>query len=221
MGSYYPLLVNLKKVKCLVIGGGEVACRKTRTLLNAGAQVTLISPEVDPSLRALADQGEIRLIQRNYQKGDLQGFRLVFAALDDARAGAEIAVEAEKEGVFLNLAAEPNRGNFIVPAHIEQGDLLIAFSTNGKSPLLSQKLRRELTERYGPEYAEFTALLGRERDWALQEIPEAEKRKAYFAALVYSDLLDLIKSGDREKINQKIKYLRKKILLNVCKRRES
>ena len=213
MGNYYPLLINLNKIKCLVIGGGEVALRKTLSLKEAGADITVLSPQVISPFYSLVEKGEIKFIRRKYQRGDLKGFSLVYAALDDVEADAEIAREAEEEGVFLNMTHNPERGNFIVPAQIRRGDLILSFSTNGKSPMLAKKIRRELEEKYGPEYEEFLLILGRERVWALKEVEEINKRKAYFEALVYSELPGLIKDGKRELVNQTINRIREKLSL--------
>lgn len=211
MANYYPLLVDLNKIKCLVIGGGEVAHRKTLSLREAGADITLISPRVINPLLKMAEEGEMKIIKRAYQKGDLKGFRLVYAAINDQKGREEIAKEAGEEGILLNIADNPSAGNFIVPSKIQRGDLYLCFSTNGKSPLLAKKIRQDLEARYGREYEEFLQLLGRERVWALQEVAKIDQRKAYFEELVFSDLLDLLKSGQAEVVNQRIKAMREKL----------
>lgn len=212
MGNYYPLFVDLKKIKCLVIGGGEVAYRKTLSLREADADVTIISPRMVDPLMALADMGEIKFLKRTYQKGDLKGFRLVYVAIDDKETSRQIGAEAEKEGILFNVANNPDQGNFIVPAKIQRGDLHLCFSTGGKSPLLSKKIRQDLEEKYGPEYEDFIRLLGRERVWALQEVALIDQRKAYFEELVSSDLLELIKAGRTGDISQRIDMIREKTL---------
>jgi len=212
LGNYYPLLVDLNKIKCLVIGGGDVAFRKTLSLREAGAEVTLISPRIIDPLLKMAEDGEIKFIKRTYQKGDLKGFRLVYVAIDDKKVSGEIGAEAREEGVLLNIADNPEQGNFIVPSKIQRGDLYLCFSTNGKSPLLSKKIRQDLEERYGREYEEFLQLLGRERVWALREVAKIDQRKAYFEELVFSDLLDLLKSGQTEAVNKKIQAMRERTL---------
>lgn len=211
MGNYYPLLVDLKKIKCLVIGGGAVAHRKVLSLQESEADVTLISPQIIDPLKILADMGKIKFLKRTYQKGDLKGFRLVYVAIDDKEASQEIGEEASAEGVLLNIADNPGQGNFIVPSKIQRGDLYLCFSTNGKSPLLSKKIRQDLEERYGPEYEDFLQMLGQERLWALQEIAEIDKRKAYFEELVFSDVLDLVRAGKTEELSQRIDLIREKL----------
>lgn len=212
MGNYYPLLVDLSKIKCLIIGGGDVAYRKTLSLLEGDADITLISPQAVNPILQLAESGKINFLQRKYQKGDVRGVRLVYIAVDDRSVSEEISREAREEGVLLNIADNPSQGNFIVPSKIQRGDLYLAFSTGGNSPLLAKKIRQDLEKIYGPEYEDFLHLLGRERDWALAQITNINHRKAYFQELVYSDLLHLIKAGKKEEIKQKIKVIREKIL---------
>lgn len=212
MGNYYPLMVDLSKMRCLVVGGGAVALRKTLALKETGADITLISPKIMAPLVQLADAGEINLIRRPYQKGDLEGFHLVYVAINDKKVSEEISREALETGVFFNIADQPAAGNFIVPSKIQRGDLVLSFSTNGKSPILSKKIRQELEERYGAEYEEFLQLLGRERVWALREIEQIDQRKAYFKALVYSTLPELLKAGKTAEVLRQIAEIREKTL---------
>ncbi|ATW28104.1 precorrin-2 dehydrogenase/sirohydrochlorin ferrochelatase family protein [Candidatus Formimonas warabiya] len=211
MKKYYPLLVDLDQVKCLVIGGGAVAYRKVLSLKESGAAVTLISPRILEPLAQMGDQGEITILKRRYQWGDLKGFRLVYVATDDQEVGVQVCNEAKDEGILLNMADNPSLGNFIVPSKIQRGDLSLCISTNGKSPLLAKKIRQELEVRYGQEYADFLRLLGQEREAALREIPDGDKRKAYFEALVSSDLLDLMREGRKEEISERLAEIRKKL----------
>lgn len=212
MANYYPLLLDLTKIRCLVVGGGEVALRKAASLKEAGADITVISPEIISPLIKQGEKGEIKLIKRAYQKGDLKGFPLVYVAIDDQAMSAEIGAEARAEGVLVNIADHPDQGNFIVPAKMQRGDLSLFISTNGKSPLLAKKIRQELEERYGAEYQDLLQLLGRERVWALHRIPKIEQRKSYFEELVFSDFLDLLKAGKTEEVEEKINSIRIEIL---------
>ena len=139
MTRYYPLMLDLKNIKCLVIGGGEVAKRKVYSLWECGADVTLVSPEIVTGLIELVERKEITYLKRKYRHGETQGFSLVFVATSDAEVSRQVADEAKTEGIFCNIADAPSLGNFIVPARMQQGDLSICVSTNGKSPLLAKK----------------------------------------------------------------------------------
>ena len=139
--KYYPVFIDLKKKLSLVIGGGSVASRKVEQLLKAGARVRVISPELSELLREKLERGEIEYLQREYQRGDLEGVFLAIAATDDYRLNAQIAGEAEERGVLFNAVDQPELCNFIVPSIVERGDLLIAISTSGSSPSLAKKIR--------------------------------------------------------------------------------
>lgn len=204
MKKFYPLLMDLDGVNCVVIGGGEVACRKVLLLMESGAQVTVISPEINGPLARLVEKNQVCWKNRVYRDGDLKGCRLAYLATNSSQVSAIAAREAAREGILVNVADNPSQGNFIVPSVIRRGDLSICISTNGKSPLLAKRIRQQLESLFGPEYGEFIKILGRERERALQEIPEEDQRRAYFSRLVDSGLIDLIKEGRVEEIARQL-----------------
>ena len=121
-----------------------------------------------------------------------------------------MADEAKTEGIFCNIADAPSLGNFIVPARMQQGDLSICVSTNGKSPLLAKRglfPLIELENNFGPEYAKLLELMERERKKALEKIPEGVKRKELFEKLVYSDILRLIKEGQDQEVKKLVESI--------------
>jgi precorrin-2 dehydrogenase/sirohydrochlorin ferrochelatase len=136
----YPLFLDLAGQPVVVIGAGNVAARKIRSLLNAGARVTVISPEA----RRLPKS--IRWLRRRYRRGDLAGARLVIAATDDLRVNELICAEAKRRGQLVNCVAPPSAGNFHVPALARRGGIAIAISTDGQSPSLAKRLRQELEQ---------------------------------------------------------------------------
>jgi precorrin-2 dehydrogenase/sirohydrochlorin ferrochelatase len=155
--SSYPIvLTDLSMARCVVIGGGAVAERKARQLIEAGARPTVISPAISEALAGWREAGQLEHIARAYAEGDLAGAALVIAATDDAAVNGLAAAEARRLGVLANIADDPGAGSFHTVATVRRGDLLISVSTGGASPGLAARLRRELEERYGPEYAELT-----------------------------------------------------------------
>lgn len=199
---YYPLFVRLEGRPCVVIGGGEEAERKVRGLLSAGALVTLVGPELTPGLAALVAEGAIAHRAGRYRAGDLAGAFLAYAAGDDEPVNAAIAAEAEAEGVLLNVVDRPAHCSFIVPAVVERGDLVIATSTGGASPMLARRIREDLEARFGPEYAEGLRLLRALRQRLKREGRAFEERKRVFAALIDSDLLARLRRGDRAGVDR-------------------
>jgi precorrin-2 dehydrogenase/sirohydrochlorin ferrochelatase len=160
MSKYYPVCLDIKGRKCLVVGGGRVAERKVKGLLASYGQVTVISPELTENLLTLVDQGHVVWQKKCYQHGDLKDFFLVIAATDDRTVQVGVYSEAEQFGILLNVADVPEKCNFILPALVNRGDLTIAVSTSGKSPALAKQLRQELEKGFGPEYSKLADILG-------------------------------------------------------------
>ncbi len=156
--KYFPIFIDLEKFKTLVIGGGEVATRKVQNLLNFDARPKVIAPEVNQKLREIIDLYNLEHEKRKYEKGDLQGFRLVFVATDDPELDALIKEEAEDTGAIVNFADQPEICNFIVPSYIKRGDLVISISTQGKAPFLSKWLRELLDKKFPSGYKGFVDL---------------------------------------------------------------
>jgi precorrin-2 dehydrogenase/sirohydrochlorin ferrochelatase len=126
-----------------------VAARKVGKLLQAGAEVVVVSPEVRPELAALG----VEIQSRPYEYGDLEGAKLAFTATDSREVNAAVAVEAKERGIPINVADRPAEGNFAVPSTLRRGALQVAVSTGGASPTLARRIRRELEEGFGPEWA--------------------------------------------------------------------
>lgn len=199
---YYPVFLDIQDRICLVVGGGQVGTRKVQTLLKCGARVTVISPQVTPELAALTEQGRIAWKTRAYRPSDLDQAFLVIGATDDQALNRQIHKASEKVGRLCNIADQPELCNFVLPSIVNQGDLSIAISTAGKSPAFAKHLRRQLQTQYGPEYGRFLDLMGavRKRLLATEHAPEAHK--PLFERLINENLLEMIKTDDREEINR-------------------
>ncbi len=159
----HPIFVDLTGQPVVVIGGGAVAERKIDILIESGARVTVVSPEVTDRIARWAEAGRIAVERRPYRSGDLAGARLTYAATSDAEVNQSVRDEACREGVWLNVVDQPGLCDFITPALVRRGDLTIAIATNGRVPALSKQIRQELEERYGPEYADTVNRLAEER----------------------------------------------------------
>jgi precorrin-2 dehydrogenase len=143
---HYPLFLNLTNQPVVVVGGGTVARRKIRSLIAAGALVTVISPN------AVGLPKTVRWLRRRYRNGDLRGARLVISATDDQAVNAQVCAEAKRRKLLVNCVAPPSAGNFIVPAVARRGGLTIAVSTGGVSPALAKRLRRDLERLLRKDY---------------------------------------------------------------------
>lgn len=194
--QYYPINLDLRDKKCLVVGGGDVAGRKVNTLLACNAKVTVVSPEATENICELARQREIELRLRAFQPSDMEGAFVVIASTDDAGVNTEVSKLAQEKGILVNVVDDPALCNFIVPATVSRGDLQISISTGGSSPALAKRIRKELESTYGQEYAAFAQLLGEIRDVVKTKYSRQSDREAVFNRLIDSDILDLIASGD-------------------------
>ena len=178
-----------------------VAERKIESLLQARAQVTVISPTGTPRLRAWAADQVITLYERSYCPGDLQGFSVAFAATNDETLHEQIAAEARKAGVLLNVVDRPALCSFIVPAVVSRGDLTLAISTGGASPALAKKIRKTLEQHFGPEYDLALRLLARVRERVARDGLSADERQQLFTTLTDSPLLDYLRERQTDKLN--------------------
>ena len=145
----YPIFLDLSGRRCVVVGGGEVASRKARKLLQARAEVVVISPEISPELESVA----VEVNRRPYEEGDLEGAYLAFAATDSREVNAAVAREAKERGIPANVADRPSEGDFALPSTLRRGRLQVAVSTGGASPALARRIKDELEESFGPEWA--------------------------------------------------------------------
>jgi siroheme synthase-like protein len=155
----YPIFLDLSGRRCVVVGGGKVASRKARKLLQARAGVVVISPEIGAELESVA----VEVYRRPYREGDLAGAYLAFAATDSREVNAAVAREGRERGIPVNVADSPSDGDFALPSTLRRGGLQVAVSTGGASPTLARRIRDELEEVFGPEWAGIVEELGRNR----------------------------------------------------------
>jgi len=162
-----------------VVGGGEVAWRKIQSLLACQAEVVVVAPCAHPEIVRLAEEGRITWHRRTYQPEDLAGSRLVFALCDEAKVNEEISREADRRGIFANVAQGVS-SSFFLPAVFRKGDLLISVSTSGKSPFLARKLRDWLASIIPQDIEELLLALSTVRTaWKGKNIPLQEKVREY------------------------------------------
>ncbi len=198
MSLYYPIFLKVEQKLCVVIGGGPVAERKITSLLEAGARVKVIAPEVTERIRTLAREGKIIWEERPYRSGDLKDAFLVIAATNNPQVQEEVFAEAEERKIFCNVVDKPALCSFIVPSVVKRGRLQIAISTSGASPALAKRLREQLEELFGPEYAEYLELMAAWRKEILaRELSEAERQKL-FEQLVLAPIPLWLKRGERD-----------------------
>ena len=160
----FPVWLSLKGRRCLVVGGGPVGLRKVLGLLDAEAQVVVVSPDVVPELTAMADAGRLVLEKRAYRGGEAaEGYALVFAATSSREVNRRVSDDAEAANVFANVADDPELCTFYLPGRVRRGPLEVAVASGGEAPFLLRRLRQALEQKLGPEWAEWARCAGRFR----------------------------------------------------------
>lgn len=174
--AYFPMFVDIEKKKCLIVGGGTVALRKVQVLLDFGADVVVVAPEVISKIKEYS----VTVYQRNFQKTDLQGCELVVAATDDAGLNHEIAEAAQKQKIPVNAVDQQEDCSFIFPSYVREQELVGAFSSGGNSPVLTQYLKNYMAQILTAELGEANAYLGSIRPVVKRELDtEAMRKKVY------------------------------------------
>jgi precorrin-2 dehydrogenase / sirohydrochlorin ferrochelatase len=199
---FYIACLRLKGRPCLVVGGGEVGLEKVEGLLACDGHVTLVAPEAEPALAELAGEGSIRWERRPYRPDDLQGTFLVIAATNDSEVNIRVFEDAERRAMLVNVVDVPPLCNFILPAIVRTGPLAIAISTAGASPALAKRMKREVSQLFGEEYARLAVLLNDARGWAKATLPTYQDRKEFFEGIVNGDPdpIELLRAGDEHAV---------------------
>lgn len=222
MSLYYPISLNIEGRKCVVVGGGIVAMRKVKVLLEHGAKVDVISPDICPEMKQLVDDGSVNLKQRGYKRGDLEGAIISVAATDDNKTNVEVSEESRKKGIIINVVDDLQLSDFIIPSYLRRGDVTIAVSTGGKSPALARKIRSTLEEEFGNEYASLAILVNNVRSKLKQKgiIVDSD---SWQEVLVLEPLIDMLREGrnqeaedvlfnNLEKTSRKTSRIKKKVV---------
>ena len=203
---FYIACLKLTGRRCVVVGGGEIGLEKVDGLLACDGDVTLIAPEAVAELQALAREGSIRWERREYDPSDLDRAFLVIASTNDTDVNIRVYEDAEARAMLVNVVDVPPLCNFILPAILRTGPLAIAISTAGASPALAKRMKAEVAELFGEEYATLAVLLNDVRGWAKGTLPTYQDRKAFFEGIVNGDPdpIELLRAGDVEAVRDLI-----------------
>ncbi|HET9124401.1 MAG TPA: bifunctional precorrin-2 dehydrogenase/sirohydrochlorin ferrochelatase [Solirubrobacteraceae bacterium] len=197
---FYIACLKLTGRRCLVVGGGDVGLEKVEGLLACDGDVVLVAPEAHPELQRLAGEGSITWTRREYQPTDLEGCLIAIAATNDSEVNIGVYNDAEQRAMLINVVDVPPLCNFILPAIVRTGPLAVAISTAGASPALAKRMKREISELFGTEYAELAVMLNDVRGWAKGTLPTYQDRKVFFESIVNGDPdpIALLRGGNRE-----------------------
>lgn len=199
---FYIACLKLRGRRSLVVGGGDVGLEKVEGLLACDGDVTVVAPDLQPELRRLADEGSIQWIARAYEPADLEGTFMVIAATNDSEVNIKVYDDAEKRAMLVNVVDVPPLCNFILPAIVRTGPLAIAISTAGASPALAKRMKQEVSQLFGEEYARLAVMLNDARGWAKSTLPTYQDRKEFFEGIVNGDPdpIELIRAGNEQAV---------------------
>lgn len=204
MDQYYPIMLNIKNRRCGVVGGGKVAYRKILSLLECEAEVIVISKEIIQDIKILVEKNKIVYIEGSYDFKYISNLYLVYAATDEFHTNVEIYNQCNENHILVNVVDKPDVCNFIVPSKVKRGDLTIAISTNGKSPMLARKIREDLEKVYDDRYEIFLDIMGNVRKEAFNILKDTKKRSEFFRDIIYSDFIIRVSRDNRELIEEEI-----------------
>jgi precorrin-2 dehydrogenase/sirohydrochlorin ferrochelatase len=205
MMKLLPVALNVAGKKTLVVGGGPVAARKVLSLLECDAQVTVIAPQLSPAFDVL--RSRITYLERAWRSSDQAGQSLIFACTSSREVNAQIATEARACGIWCNLADDAEHSDFHGAAAIRRGEICVAITTGGGSPALAKHLKQEIEACIGEEYAQLLEILSARRAGLDGQVAEQSARANLWRAILKSDVLALLRAGNREAAEQIIDAL--------------
>ncbi len=203
--KYYPLAVDLRGRTCVVVGTGTVAERKVGQLLEVGARVRMIGPQVSPALEELARAGRIELERREYRPGDLAGARLAIAATDSPAVNAAIYAEAEERNALCNAVDDLASCSFIAPSVLRRGDFTVAVCSGGAAPALAARVRQRLEAEIGPEYGDAVAVLAELRKEIAGRCADPVERRAFWYRVIDQAVLAPGLPGDADAVRARVR----------------
>jgi uroporphyrin-III C-methyltransferase/precorrin-2 dehydrogenase/sirohydrochlorin ferrochelatase len=195
---HLPLFHNLKKRKCLVVGGGSVATRKVRLLLDAEARITVISSQLSDELTLLAKDKKIEFIERSFQNNDTHSFSLVVSATDNTTLNTQVSKEAQHNNIPVNVVDQPELCSFIFPAIIDRFPITIGISSNGVAPVLSRLLRSKLETLLPHKLGNLASLAAKFRQPVKDYFTNTKQRRIFWETIFDSHVADLTYQGNQE-----------------------
>jgi precorrin-2 dehydrogenase/sirohydrochlorin ferrochelatase len=201
---FYIACLRLSGRRCLVVGAGDIGLDKVEGLLACDADVVVVAPEAaNAEIERLAAEGSISFERRAWEPADLEGTFMAIAATNDTDTNIAVYEAAEQRAMLVNVVDVPSLCNFILPAIVRTGPLAIAISTAGASPALAKRMKREIGELFGEEYAQLAIMLNDARGWAKGTLPTYQDRKAFFEEIVNGDPdpIELLRAGRRDELD--------------------
>ncbi len=208
--TYFPILISISNRPCLIIGGGPIARHKVESLLKFSPDITIIAPDVDEKLAEIAGENNYKILKKQYQASDLNGFELVIAATGKKDLSKQIWQDCKERKIKINTFDDHQYCDFILPATVKRGALTVSVGTQGKSPFLTKEIRRWMNRMFPPEWGEVVEIAADFRKQVLTRysLKEKEKRAACFARFLEIDWAAQLK----EKKPEELKHLISSVL---------
>lgn len=202
--KFYPINLNIENKKCVVVGGGKIALEKILGLLEAGANVEVIAPEICAEVEKLFAQGKINLIRESYSEEKISDGVILIAATNNFELNRKILADGRAKNFLVNIV-DDFASDFTVPSRIRRGDFLLAISTGGKSPGFSRFVRQMLEKDFGENFAAGVEIISEYRQIAKKFFPTFEERIKFWRETLTPEVWQLLKNGDLAALENKIK----------------
>lgn len=210
--DYFPAFLNLQGRQCLIVGGGDIALRKARLLLSAGADISVVTPETTPAFAEFINANSLQLIQRRFLHTDISGNWLVVSATGDAAVENAVHAAASEAGVFCNGVDDKSNCSFITPAIVDRSPVVVAISSGGAAPVLARKLRTRIEMMLPKDYGRLATLASRWRERVSAGIGSLRGRRRFWEAVFDSPITDFTIGGSFDRAEQEMA----KLLFNIA-----
>ncbi len=210
--GFYPILINLQRFDCLVVGGGKVAYRKVLSLLKFNADITVVSPRISSPIIELARRNRVRLIKKFYSAKILEDYGIVFCATNNPATNRAVRKDCTEKGILVNVADVPALCDFILPANVIRGDLTISVSSQGKAPFFSKEMKNKIEQLISPVYEDIFRLAGEFRKKILSDKKiDSNSRTRILKHFTIKDWEKILSRNGRKSDKQYIKETLKEI----------
>ncbi len=211
--AFFPVLINLEKFPCLVVGGGDVALRKVLSLLEFNAYITVISPRLCKPLTKLSVEKKITIIRKPYSKEFLEGIKIVFCATNNEKINQTVFQHCGEKGILINSADNPALCDFILPANVKRGNLTISIASQGKAPFFTRIIKKKIETFIPPIYSDIADFAGdfRKKTLTVSKAKSSKYKPMMFKKFSETNWEELIKRNGKSKTKHHVQDLLKEI----------